>query len=364
MNLKVKAWQMLRTLLFQPVEFEAKFSNQPIEVWVQVINFSNRYLVGSALWAPIKTHRIDQSMPDDIAQYLQALHKTNLERNRNILAECVRVASLLNKQGIEPLVFKGGGFLIEGRFDDLGARYLGDLDFLVPADQLLVARSELLKEGYQAVKEHIDPNHRHLPPLVNMSTQTCVELHRSMIPLELNPAFDVATQFRLSRSISVASSTLRVQTATAAALTAVLHSEVVNRNLNRFVMPLRSLLDIHQLQHSALPNPDWAEVQRRWRAPLVPGSFRQFTSAYKKLAQEPLFTEANLTIAGVTLFHLAELALVSEDRLGWFAGWNRLWPDPIQRLTLSRAQRRSCARRKFAAMLRRKFSRHILRQTP
>lgn len=109
---------------------------------------------------------------DTLQQYLSS-HHARREEMAQLLREIV---SVLNGQGIEPILLKGAQSLWTGQ---PAWRYMRDIDLLVPSDAAHAAQKALVAEGY-----HPDPDlphrpHRHhLTPLYNARLSGWMEIHR------------------------------------------------------------------------------------------------------------------------------------------------------------------------------------------
>ena len=104
---------------------------------------------------------------------------------------------LLAPLGITPILLKGSAFVI----GDLAAgagRAVGDLDILLPIDQLNRAEAALLVGGYEWGKD--DPYTQayyrrwmhELPPLIHGERGTMIDVHHTILPLTARPTPDAA----------------------------------------------------------------------------------------------------------------------------------------------------------------------------
>jgi len=91
----------------------------------------------------------------------------------------------LNAAGISPIFMKGTGNLIDGIYNDIGERIIGDIDFLVPEKDYLTAAELFKNEGFvicfpDAVNSD-HKRHHHYPRLWKKDVAADIEIHRSPV---------------------------------------------------------------------------------------------------------------------------------------------------------------------------------------
>ncbi|RVT94146.1 nucleotidyltransferase family protein [Sphingomonas crocodyli] len=99
---------------------------------------------------------------------------------------------LLAPLGIRPILLKGSAFVV-GNLTAGEGRAVGDLDILLPADQLNTAEAALLVSGYEWAKD--DPYTQsyyrrwmhELPPLIHADRGTMIDVHHTILPLTARP---------------------------------------------------------------------------------------------------------------------------------------------------------------------------------
>ena len=87
-------------------------------------------------------------LPEVLANHLKEIYELNHTRNGQILLQMKEMNTTLNKAGISPIYLKGTGNLIDGIYDDIGERIIGDIDFLVPEKDFLTAAELFKNEEY------------------------------------------------------------------------------------------------------------------------------------------------------------------------------------------------------------------------
>jgi len=158
----------------------------------------------AALLSMARAERLDgtlawrlQGLPlPDVIQ--TALHgaRANAEANRvQALWEAEMARRALEPLGIPVILLKGTAFAAAG-LDAGQGRLIGDLDILVPRDQIARAETALLEAGWEWVKpdpydDHYYRAHMHeLPPLIHRERDKMIDVHHTVLPLTARPTPD------------------------------------------------------------------------------------------------------------------------------------------------------------------------------
>ena len=152
--------------------------------WELVVKISSSQLVLPALFLNMKRTSLLNELPDDLVEYLEYLTQQNRDRNQQILEEIEAIAKKLNANGISPIFLKGTAQLLMGLYGDIGERMIGDIDFLVADDEMLLAAKILEAEAYTplvAYDPYIHANAKHLPRLGHKTRCAAVEIHREVL---------------------------------------------------------------------------------------------------------------------------------------------------------------------------------------
>ncbi len=148
----------------------------------RVIAYASRQLVTPALgWAL----RDEPTLPTPVREYLDAALYLNGERNARLLDGLASALDRLAAIGVTPVLLKGAASLADGLYPAPAARFLTDLDLLVPRESARAA-AEALDHGGFATADCAPPwvrvKHHHLPPQYDGRTGAWVELHVSAVP--------------------------------------------------------------------------------------------------------------------------------------------------------------------------------------
>jgi hypothetical protein len=131
---------------------------------------------------------------------LRASYLESLARHQGIKSELVQLVAAWNREGIEPLLFKGF-HLAEFVYPVPGARFHGDVDVLVRSDQVETARLVARQTGWterDVAAERGRPASHNVSSLSGPERDTCVDLHQWVIHAVLPWA---GVQRRITREV-------------------------------------------------------------------------------------------------------------------------------------------------------------------
>ena len=151
--------------------------------WEAVVKVSTSHYVFPALYCNLKRVRLLKYVPDDLVEYMKYLTDLNRDRNEQIIQQAKKLNSLLLMHDIRPIFLKGTGNLLEGLYQDIGERMVGDIDFLLSKKDLSNAIDILKNDNYYKSENLLDnfPGHRHYPRLVKQENIAAVEIHKDVI---------------------------------------------------------------------------------------------------------------------------------------------------------------------------------------
>jgi len=114
-------------------EIEAKLKLEKID-WEAVVKVSTSHYVMPALYCNLKKVGFLNYLPKDLVAYMKYITELNRERNLQILEQAKELNELLVANDITPVFLKGTGNLLEGLYEDIAERMVGDIDFIVSKD--------------------------------------------------------------------------------------------------------------------------------------------------------------------------------------------------------------------------------------
>jgi hypothetical protein len=171
------------------ISFEAK-NRDEIEIilktmnvdWDTVVNVSTSHYVFPALYCNFKRADFLKYLSADLVAYM--IHITNLNRDRNtqIIQQAKELNILLLANNTRPIFLKGTGNLLEGLYEDVGERMVGDIDFLFSEEDFFKAIDILKKDNYSKSESELDyfQGFRHYSRLVKPANIAAVEIHKEV----------------------------------------------------------------------------------------------------------------------------------------------------------------------------------------
>jgi hypothetical protein len=128
------------------------------------------------------------ALPPAIAALFAAQRGATAAAHTKALWEADRARVALAPLGIAPILLKGTAYIAAGLSAGIG-RQIGDLDILVPHDQLDEAEAALLTAGWVWLKPdpYDDAYYRRwmheLPPLIHREREAMIDVHHTILPL-------------------------------------------------------------------------------------------------------------------------------------------------------------------------------------
>lgn len=205
--------------------------------WPDLLTVANQALVTGVLAA-----RIGDGVPEEVRAFLRTIHARALARNARLKRQLEEATASLNTVGIQPLLLKGAAVLNTAG-SGYGTRILSDLDLMVPAHSMAMARRRLEAIGYRL---HLGEDN----PLAAMNL--CREQDVGMIDLHCRtktryPGFDFEDLVGDCAEVRLGMATAWLPSPTSQALILLLHDQLQDRDYWRGFVDLRHLLDIAEL---------------------------------------------------------------------------------------------------------------------
>ncbi|KEO50824.1 nucleotidyltransferase family protein [Thioclava pacifica] len=203
--------------------------------------------------------RLDEVLPADLWLYLDEMHKANLDRQSDAVAQLREIGVLLHENGLSAVVLKGAAELLSPVYPLPGQRFLSDLDILVREDEAEQVRSLLQGRGgdWRDYPETTAKISHHLPPIANARWGHLVELHLRVGQAPVDHILEAARVF--DRSLPSDIPGLRVPSLQDRFLHHVLHG--MQRRFARHEIYLRDISD-HAAFARALSSQEDAGVKQ------------------------------------------------------------------------------------------------------
>ncbi len=171
---------------------EKELNNSTID-WDIIVKVSTAHYVFPALYCNLKRANFLHYLPEDLVSYMNHITDLNRERNLQIIKQAKEINELLLANNITPIFLKGTGNLLEGLYDDIAERMVGDIDFLVDLNDCKNAFEILQKNGYHHKVSELFDDHRHLPRITNKDKIAALEIHKSALVLNKSKSFNYST---------------------------------------------------------------------------------------------------------------------------------------------------------------------------
>lgn len=160
--------------------------------WESIVKVSTSHYVFPALYCNLKKANFLNYLPKDLVEYMKHITNLNRERNQQIIEQAKEINQLLLENNITPIFLKGTGNLLEGLYDDIAERMVGDIDFLVSKNQYLETANILLNFGYSRIHDNdYDPlSFKHYPELHKEGSIAAVEIHKNILKEKYSKEFN------------------------------------------------------------------------------------------------------------------------------------------------------------------------------
>jgi hypothetical protein len=160
--------------------------------WETVVKISTNHLVFPALYCNLKRANFLPYLPTNLVEFMKHITDLNRERNEQIIVEAKEINELLIANNITPIFLKGTGNLMEGLYEDIAERMVGDIDLLISIDQLHKA-DKILRDYKYTSNCILYDDHRHLPRLTHPKKIAAIEIHRTMLDKNKSSYFNYKT---------------------------------------------------------------------------------------------------------------------------------------------------------------------------
>lgn len=151
--------------------------------WDNIVKITTAHYVFPALYCNLKRADFLHYLPEDLVEYMKHITDLNRERNQQIIKEAKKINTLLLAHNITPIFLKGTGNLLEGLYQDIAERMVGDVDFIFSKSDYNKAIEILLNNKYSKVhKTTYDfPSFKHYPRLQKENKIAAIEVHKELL---------------------------------------------------------------------------------------------------------------------------------------------------------------------------------------
>ena len=152
--------------------------------WDEVVKLSTAHFVFPALYCNLKRASFLSYLPEDLVEYMKYITDLNRERNKEIIAQAEELNTLLLEHNITPIFIKGTGNLLEGLYEDIAERMVGDIDFIFSPEDYPKAIEVIENIGYShnyKIDFLFTRKNRHYPKLVHQKKIAAIEIHKELL---------------------------------------------------------------------------------------------------------------------------------------------------------------------------------------
>jgi hypothetical protein len=164
------------------IEIEEQLKVTKID-WDSVVKLSTSHYVFPALYCNFKRVGFLQYLPEELVNYMKHITDLNRERNQQIIIQARELNCLLLGNNITPIFLKGTGNLLEGLYEDIAERMVGDIDFIFSKEDYLKAIEVLHKNEYSKVdrNSYAFIEFKHYSRLIKENRIAAVEIHKELL---------------------------------------------------------------------------------------------------------------------------------------------------------------------------------------
>lgn len=179
--------------------------------WETIVWVSTSHLIFPSIYLQFNRAGLLPELPPELVDYMEEYTDLNRERNKKIIEQAYEITALLQEQGITPVFLKGTAHLLDGLYEDIGERTIGDIDFLVHENELIKAADILLQNGYEPLAAY-DPQHniinKHFPRVTNDNRTAAVEIHHQLLHFPFHKSLEGESMMHESRQPDLHNPTL------------------------------------------------------------------------------------------------------------------------------------------------------------
>lgn len=150
----------------------------------KLIKIASYHLIIPLLYLKLKKYK--DNLPTDFFNYIKYIYSVNLERNKILIEESKLVENILNENKIKYKFLKGTFLIRNNYYSDMGARMIGDIDFIVENKDKEFINSILNDNGYHNKYLFKLYRARHLPRYINDERVFALEPHLEILSKKNN----------------------------------------------------------------------------------------------------------------------------------------------------------------------------------
>ena len=150
--------------------------------WEDIVKLSTSHYVLPALYCNLKRADFLKYLPSDLVEYMQYITDLNRERNKQIITQAKELNQLLLSNNITPVFLKGTCNIVEGLYEDIAERMVGDIDFIFSKQDYPKAIQILKGDDYNLmIKQDYYLPGKHYPRLIKQGKINAIEIHKDLL---------------------------------------------------------------------------------------------------------------------------------------------------------------------------------------
>ena len=212
--------------------------------WDSVVKVSTSHFVFPALYCNLKRVDFLHYLPADLVAYMKHITDLNRDRNQQIIAQAEDINDLLLTNKITPIFLKGTGNLLEGLYEDIAERMVGDIDFLVSKKEYKKVITVLKNDGYNVFKKEYELREKHYPRMIKKNNIAAIEVHYDMLTPKFSKFFNY--EF-IKNSILKTSNNISVLSYSNQILLTILSAQLNDRNYWFKKINFKNIYDFYNL---------------------------------------------------------------------------------------------------------------------
>ena len=231
--------------------------------WKRALRLAASLALGPLVYDRLRRMPTSPSVPAPVWRRLQLLFHSSGLRMARFRAELGRVLRALRRVDVPVIALKGAAFA-EAVWGNLAVRPMGDVDLMVPDEELVSAQEVLVGLGYVPIRTRRSPGwyrdrHHHLVPLHDPATGVVVEIHRNIAAPSDSFELDAREFWRRARAQAVAG----VEVLALSPADTVIHLCLHTAADDPFVGKARSVADLVQIIGDEGHPLAWDEIAER-----------------------------------------------------------------------------------------------------
>jgi hypothetical protein len=234
--------------------------------WEQLFAEASEEAVLPALHSRARELNLHESLPQPVMEFLSSVESLNAERNEAILGELKIAVRLLNEVDIQPVLLKGLAYIVTGVFDTSAARYLADVDLLLPEGRVDEAAQVLMQNGFEVEERDPFAHFRHHHPPLMRPGAVHFEIHYALTMSNTGVLLSAGEVIESSRSVELDGFQVRVPCPEHMMTHLIMHSQLQHPYNERIWPPVRAMYDLVLLQRRFENEIDWSRIQGRFKA--------------------------------------------------------------------------------------------------